>query len=384
MKDFTTEYREWAETFTDAPPQFHHYAALWAVSTIVGRNVYIRLGDYTVSPNLWMVLVAPSSFYRKSTAIGISARMVREVNPRLIMPNEWTQEAFLAMLQKQPHAALVAYEFKSLLSMMARTYNIGAMPLLTELYDCPDLFLRRKGVEKEIEFRIEKPCLSILGASTMEWLTSCIESGDISGGFLSRFVFVSADSKPKDMPFPPPADMEKRQALVASLAGMCAAQGEAHYTEAAKAHYTAWYERFCKQADRVSEHLRAFYPRLTIYAHKFAMLGSVMAGRFPDISLEDSQEGCLIAENLAQEVAAMGQEGLGSGGADYWSKARTKVLRCISRNPGIDYRRLMQNTGLSARVMREVIEALEDSGAVLVTTVGKGRVFNTVIGNGAH
>ncbi|MDD5657622.1 MAG: DUF3987 domain-containing protein [Elusimicrobia bacterium] len=361
---FTRAYSRWAESFTDAPPQFHRMTAYWVLSTLLGRRAYLHLGDDWLFPNLWLVVLAPSSFYRKSTALSIGAKMVNAVNPGIILPSEFSQECLVALMQQQPHGALVSYEFRSLLALMQKDYNSGLQSFLTEIYDSPPEYLRKTGTKEIKEYRIEKPYLTIMGASTLDWLLQSVQGGDIAGGFLARFLFVSADTKSKVLAFQPPADQAQKGQLIETLkrlAGSIKGSGRMEYALEARRYYEQWYSGFCQKAETAPDAVRAFFPRLTAYAHKFAMLEAVMAGHYPQITLQDCRTACLIAESFAAEIRSLGAQSLGKS---KFEAIKIRLLNSIKRHPGADKRMLLRNMNLSAKVFGDVEQTIRQTGEV--------------------
>ncbi len=362
---FARAYSTWAESFTDAPPQFHRMVSYWVLSTLLGRRVYLHLGDDWLFPNLWLVVLAPSSFYRKSTALSIGAKMVNAVRPDTILPSEFSQECLVALMQQQAHGALVAYEFRTLLALMLKDYNSGLQSLLTELYDSPPEYCRKTGTKEIKEYRVEKPYLTILGASTVDWLLQSVQGGDISGGFLARFLFVSADTKTKTLAFQPPADQAEKARLIETVKKITAVSGSGRmdYALDARREYERWYAEFCRKSESAPEAVRAFFPRLTAYAHKFGMLEAVQRGHYPTISLEDCKTACMISESFAAEIRRLGAESLGKSKFD---GIKLRVLKAVRKEPGIDHSRLLRNLSLSAKVFKDTAETLRQSGEIEV------------------
>jgi len=168
--NFVERYAAWADSFMDAPRQFHRFIAYWTLSTLLGRRVYMCLGDAWLFPNLWLIVVAPSSFFRKSTALNLGRDMVEGVKENMISSDGWSYECLVSILSQQPHTAMVYTEVSGLMDQLQKDYNSGAKALLTDLYDCPAKYSRKKGVDVIKEFRIERPYLTVLGASTIDWL----------------------------------------------------------------------------------------------------------------------------------------------------------------------------------------------------------------------
>lgn len=362
--NFTDRYTKWAESFTDAPVIFHRFVAYWVLSTLIGRRVWMHLGDEWLFPNLWMVVLAPSSFYRKSTALSIGQRIVEAVSPGLRLPSEWSEESLIAQMAKgQAHGAMVCYEFKGLLATLQKDYNRGAQSLLTELYDNPPDFVRKKGVEEIKEFRIERPYLTVLGASTIEWLLQSVQGGDIAGGFLARFLFVSADRKDKVLAIQPKADQSEKERVIEAARSAITVEGEMSYTLEAVRYYEAWYARFFKAAESAPETVRAFFPRLTAYAHKFAMLEAVQNGHGQEITVDDCRRACLIADNFAAEIRKLGEESLGRSKFD---TVKARLIKAVAKRPGVDHSTLLRNLSISAKVFNDVVDTAKQSGEIEV------------------
>lgn len=99
----------------------------------------------------------------------------------------------------------------------------GLKGLLTDLYDCPPRFTRKL---KKGEFVIENGFLSLIGASTIDWLINGLREGDIRGGFLGRFLYFIASKKMKSLPIPPKPDDLLRANLLDELKTLEAIKGE--------------------------------------------------------------------------------------------------------------------------------------------------------------
>lgn len=354
--NFVERYTNWAESYTDAPPQFHRFVAYWALSTLLGRRVYLELGDEWLFPNLWLVILAPSSFYRKSTALSIGAKMINGINKEIMLPSEWTQECFITLMSQQSHGAMVCYEFKGLLSQLQKDYNNGAQSMLTELYDNPHEYTRKKGTTEVKEYRIAQPYLTILGASTIEWLISSVQNSDIAGGFLARFLFVSADRKDKILAIQPKADEAQRLMVKTALEkALEIPEGAMRYSREAEDYYKKWYAGFVREADEAASGLSAFYPRLTTYAHKFAMLEAVLNGHHPEITKEDCRRACLIADNFAAEIRKLGAESLGKSKLE---ALMNRIMNSVRKTPGIEHSRLLKNMNTGAKQFKDAIDTL--------------------------
>lgn len=185
---FVGDFVRYARSRTDSPPDFHPHAALVTLSAALGNRVYCHaFGFRPIYPNLWTVILAPSG-YGKSAPLDLSENLIRMAGlGERLLPTSFTQEALLGAIEKaETGAVLYAQEFSALLAMMGRDYNAGCMQVLTELYDVPveyDRILMKSVV------KLQRPFISILGASSPEWFAETFKGNMLRGGFLARFMF---------------------------------------------------------------------------------------------------------------------------------------------------------------------------------------------------
>ena len=142
---------QYAEVFgptTDAPQQFHTFVCFTVMASTVARKVWIRDGAQQLFLNLFVLLLAPSSLYRKSTCVGHGTDLIRALEDpmpngdrvgRILYPQQFTPESFLEILQAQPSGLISIDEFRSFLDGMRRDYNAGMRELFMTLYDCRGL-----------------------------------------------------------------------------------------------------------------------------------------------------------------------------------------------------------------------------------------------------
>ncbi len=206
---FIADYIHYAEQTTDAPRIFHLFCGLSVLSSAVGRRAWIQgFGNRPLYPNLWSVLVAPSTNYRKSTAIGIAEDLMKEIGTP-ILPQDFSQEMLIQMLSSTPQSTFVWSEFGIPLGNFQKEYMSGIKDVLAHLYDCPDEYERSlmKGT-----LRVEKPYINILGGTNIKWLLDKNFKDDLRGGLMARILWVPYTSKDfeLDMPGRPDAYAERK------------------------------------------------------------------------------------------------------------------------------------------------------------------------------
>jgi hypothetical protein len=188
LPSWLEQYMDWAgKTGNQTPMIFHQAAGLWLLSTAIGRRLYGNAPwGVKLYPNLYLMLVASTTYYRKSTAYKLAEQVAREAIPHMLMPTPGSPERFQEALagrmpsnfdkltkqqqerltKAQPFAAqrgLLKDEEAGLFGAINRKdYMVGLKDLLMELYDCPDYFDKDTQTGLNI---VENAALSILGVT---------------------------------------------------------------------------------------------------------------------------------------------------------------------------------------------------------------------------
>ncbi len=281
---------------TDAPVEFHLASGLAALAGAVGNRMHVESWGQTVYPHLWAVLVAPSSFWRKSTSINTAEGILRAAVPASAMPSDFSREKLLTILSENPAGLLTIKEFGGFLAVLGASYMQGTKEVLTDLYDGPDLFTR--ALRKDV-IEIRRPALSILAATTLDWLESRITEGDLRGGFLARFLFVTAKHKASAKGLTGGIDPGAKAKLVSDLAMLGQLPDVAELNErlghtrlapGVASLLNDWMAGWEDEVGRTHHRsdLSGFAVRLQTYALKFAMLyrASAVAGSDPEATRE--------------------------------------------------------------------------------------------------
>lgn len=101
------DYLAYAADVSERTPRlFHEAIGLWTGSLAIARRLRLRLRHGDVYPNLYVLGVAPTTLYAKSTAMEIASRLIHESFPHLLSANDFTPEAMLADLAGREPANL--------------------------------------------------------------------------------------------------------------------------------------------------------------------------------------------------------------------------------------------------------------------------------------
>lgn len=400
-------YREYTAQ-SEAPEPFHLWTGMSVLSAALRRHVSIDQGYYTVFPNLYVVLVAPPGACKKSVAINIGLRLARKVQGMNIESNKMTPASLIhtlnngvitlqqAYLSSQPQgkkltpeeqaqqdavlkqiklkmecsAMLVSTEFSVMLG--ADSTQNGMLALLTDLYDSPERWSYKtmaRGVEE-----IHNVFLSILAATTPDWLGNSIPADAIGGGFTSRILFCAQTQKRHDNPRPKltqkEIDLEKR--LVEDLNTIAGLRGQVNLTAKAEAFYDAWYrgrnkreiddERFWGYLERKPDHL--------------LKIAIIIALSFSNELVIDEQHFKMALELLARLEQRMPDAFIGVGKAS--GKDIIRLVKQIEEAGGqIEYTELMRKNyrHLNSQELDLVLQTMVAAGMLHQAIAGKTRIL---------
>jgi hypothetical protein len=352
---FVRSFCEYVDPITDAPAVYHPFAALAVLSGIVGRNVTARFGPQRIVPNQYLCLLGPSSLFRKSTMIAIAEGLITMIRPEVVLPNEFTSERLLDLLQKQPHGFFGWRELTGYLARAGRDYMSGAKELLMELYDCPDTYRREL---KSASVVVTAPAISIFAASATSWLGEQLKGPDLRSGFLNRFAFVLADKKSKFYAIPPLPDQIQHQRLLTQLRTIGEIKGEADLS-ALHSVYERWlrhHEQEIYRADH-PEIVSAFYTRLSILALKYAVLLELSISGSLRVSTATLEEALELVDYLKAVVTHLLRTEFSQTES---AKKCQRILRVITERPGSKRGVLLKTTGYDAQELTRALSTLQE------------------------
>jgi hypothetical protein len=211
------QYIGYAEAVSPMTPRtFHESAALWLTALGIARRLALRMPYDEIFPNLYVVWDAPSTLFRKTTALNIARKLARDVFPHLLAAQDTTPESFISDLAgKEPaywekmsladqndwaakrnysaQKGWVLDEISGLLAGAGRDYNAGLLEALLRLYDCDPHFTRSTRSQGWVTVR--GSYLSILGASTPAALAAHLPVERLWGnGWWPRFAILTPET----------------------------------------------------------------------------------------------------------------------------------------------------------------------------------------------
>lgn len=220
-----SEYLELMED-TEAPRQFVMWSLISGAAALIGKNAaFVRGPLYTVSANLYVILIGPSGV-RKSSAISQIMGFLKETSVNIGPTDSSGQrQGIMSALvglhrftEGKPWRARDENTIPALFpwlihprkpsdiffgaSELGRLFGNGNKDLadfFNDLWDGADIDYQTRASETVIR----KPVANLLGATTPANLASILPDGAAGHGILSRILFVFAKEKYKDVPIPP-------------------------------------------------------------------------------------------------------------------------------------------------------------------------------------
>jgi hypothetical protein len=384
-------YLEWAGAAgNQTPMSFHLASGLWLLSVAIGRRLYgAAPWGVNLYPNLYIMMIASTTYYRKSTAYKLAEQVARAAIPHMLMPTPGSPERFQEALsgrlpanfdkltldqqnrltKAQPFAAqrgLLKDEVAGLFGAINRKdYMYGVKDLIMELYDCPEY--SDKDTQGGLTV-VERAALSMLGVTTPAGLAAAISDADWANGLLVRFALITPEPDYKERP-PLKERQEMPSALVEGLKRLheklpmpqddgetTLPPGELELKVECWAEvqgYSDELRRSCKpdQDFELDERLKGVYGRMHVQAFKLASLLAALDW--------------LDSEEPAPTVTAENWE-MGRQVAELWRQSAHRLLERIDRSAmaqreqGLQQRMLeaFRQGGESGRTLREVYRQL--------------------------
>jgi len=425
LPDWLARYVHWSGTTGNQTPLvFHEAAGLWLLATAVGRRLYGESPwGVRIYPNLYMMLVAGTTFYRKSTAYKLAESVARAAIPHMLMPTPGSPERFQEALagrmptnfdklpkaqqerltKGQPFAAqrgLLKDEVSGLFGAInKRDYMVGMKDLLMELYDCPDYFDKDTQTGLNV---VENAALSILGVTTPASLGSAISAGDWDNGLLVRFALLMPEPDYAERPASPmyqsaPTDLiddlrqlhEKLPAPEMTEMGWSA-------PGALRLNVECWGEcqrygdelrRLCdpRREVELDERLKGVYGRMHVQAFKLAALFAALdwiktSDAAPTVTVEHWNAAQAICDGWRTSAHRLLEQLDRSGEAVVERRLQDRVLTVIQEagTTGIAMRDLYRKLNLSAKQARSLAQDLIRAGLIEERRIDRAEAYIAV------
>lgn len=369
-------------------------AALTLVGTAMGR---FWAGPTLSSTVLYMLALAPSGVGKDHALQQIKRLLSAAKMTRTIGPDEFiSMPAVVHFIEREPLSLCPMDEFGAFLKRInakrASGFERGISKIMRSVWGTNFGLMTTPEWAATPARTIRAPALSIYGASTPEDFFEALDGGDVSNGFLNRFTLLTVasrteDREPKEPPLVIPEKLSESLRRLFGGGNPLVVASKLHETDieidpfvipwgpGAEAVYTAFQREILAWQDRDAD-AENFIGRAAEMAVRMATIRA--GGRdpvAPKISVDDMEWGRAVALWSARTLYRMGR--LYISETDFQAEAN-RVLRIIDKEGGEisqETLRARMKNRLRARELREVIETLEDTGAITresVATEGGG------------
>jgi hypothetical protein len=348
-----------------SPDLFHESAALWLASVAIARRLVLPMAFGDIYPNLYILWMADTTLFRKSTALTVARKLARDTFPFLLAAQDTTPEAFLSDLsgiQPVNYSTLplidqqiwekgrnfaaqrgwVLDELSGLMAGFGRDYNAGLLESLLSFYDCDPIFKRStKGSGWVI---VKNSYISLLGASTPGAMSSHLSPESLwSSGWWARFAILTAEGRPI---WQVTKSMERPPELQAGLKGLFSKLPNNHKWPDSPGELAVtmgdgvldlWSKynqalSFDLLRDTLPKQLWGSYGRLPTHALKFAMILAALDWQddpVPKITLPHMTQALTIAEGWRSSV----HRAIDSITESNFTRISKRMIQVISKFP---------------------------------------------------
>lgn len=294
--NWITAYAEAMSPTTEAPDSYVIWSAVSVVSAVLKKKVWVKRGPYKIYPNQYIVLVGPPGV-GKGTAVTPAHAFIKNHKPALsnYLNDRVTAPEIINKLSDG--FATTSIVNGTIVAGKESTAVINAMELSTFLgaSDWMTSFLCQTWDQGEFEYgtknkgsnKITDMCISLIGACTPDFIRKINgkqnASDAINGGFTARTLFVFANEKSKDLPWPIALEdlnvvrsnrgrtgKETVGDLRHDLEQIAHVSGEFTFTQDAIYQWEIFYKSI-KHNDHDSDVIRYFKSRQNIHVLKVAM-----------------------------------------------------------------------------------------------------------------
>ena len=286
------------------------------IGSTLGRRVSLD-GTTPLYPNFYSVVVGHTGLARKSTALSLAENIIAQADPTVFilhslstpeglmqvfvppdgyelgsaLPSGEIDETKTSVMDDSIGDMLVAAEkgvegfrillsideFSHLLKKAGKTHGDGLIQMLATAYNYP--------VKMHLPTRVspltaDRPCLTAIGATTLQWLESSLKLEDIQGGFANRVTYYISEST-EYIALDCPGDqtlLDNVVYVVKELRYRYPKNVRFRFDDVARSEFQSWYESHRKALEQEANPLVVLASaRVDVHVKKAALLYSALS-----------------------------------------------------------------------------------------------------------
>jgi len=350
---------------SESPEDYHLWTAVSVISGALKRNVFFDMGYFLLYPNMYIVLVGPPGRCKKSTAMRIGRDILKGVPDTKFTADSTTREKLIINLtqaHKDGKSPMTAHstEFATMLT----SSGMDMVVFLTDIFDCPPSW--EHDTKSGGKNTIKGPFLTLLGATTPDWISRAMPLDTIGVGLTSRIIFVHQDTPREADAIPRLTDAQRKlqELLISDLIAISTLSGQYVLSEEAYPQYNAWYKARIENPNPSGDpRLAGYYERKPMHLLKLAIIVAASKHDSLIISLEDMNE----AMDMLEKIEARMPRVFAGVGRNTLHADKEAILESIMASPtGMTMGELLAKFNYSVRKdeLIEIIDTLMIIGAV--------------------
>lgn len=340
------EFTRWCLPRSEASENYIVWTGLFTLAAAMRRHAKIPrelLGSYEVSPNLYVLFVAPPGRARKSTTLNYAEDLLDGLQRITKAPTIVTQASLLNRLVTSDDSSI--YVLSAEFGSFIKKSGVEMFEFLTDIFD------GRKNIEastitRGIEFA-DRPCVNLLGATTPKWIAENMPESVIGGGFASRVVFVYEESVRRRQLYYRELNhvaLDKiKKDLILDLQHIAdVIKGDFDIHEDAEAFMMEWYSKNADDGEK-HEKLSGYFERKPAHIHKIAMLIHASYSDTKILMLDDLLKAKYLLEMLEPKLTKI----FAPIGKNVYAPDMMTILAYITEKGTVTGKELKENSSLS-------------------------------------
>jgi hypothetical protein len=375
-------YMSYTRRFSESPPAFHLATYFQTIACLVERNRYIIQGEDSIYPNLYTLVVAPSSLHKKTSAIRLLKKFLNRLQAmKGFIGQVGSPEGLFGALQENGGSAVAFYsEAGQLLAQASSKKYMGdILEMLNDLYDCPDFYRKRLSSGAKTAKDV---CFNLIGASQLDSLTKHVRESDLLSGFLPRFSVVFEDRLQPHMVRRPAPDIKLQNEIVSHLNEIrkaCQEPKAMDLNRNAWKYFVTWGNKKHTQAIVAPPQIQPMYGRLETHALKLSII--IHLTRYPqetEIDTTSTMAACDYAELVLKSYRRLVLEEL----TFTVNEQKLKRVSNLIRDRGeVPHRDVLSGTRYNSNELKQLIQTLVEMGRIEAVKGSKGGKIWRWIGN---
>lgn len=347
-EDFLAKYLRYTSK-TESPTFFHRWSGITCLAAWIGRSVHLPFGHQNIHANMYVMLVGLAGT-KKSTAIKIGAKLLKEAGYTKFAARKTRQEKFLLDMSEGTHTPTDASSFLDMdlgididsssapcevfaaadeVNNFIGCGNLEFMSILGELWDFEGDYDHKTKASKSVT--IANPTVSILAGNTFIGFNRLFPPEAQEQGFFSRNIFVYAEPIGRKYVIPPIPDQELRDELIEHLHKMKTIKGKLVLNRSGYETLDAIYHSWEGMRD---PRFDAYDNRRSIHLLKLAMVITVAR-----LSKVVEKEDIIYANTILTFTESYMPKALGEFGKSRNSSIAQKVMQVIdSSETGVSFK----------------------------------------------